>query len=491
MRAAVRAPQVLEPRQRSHAPLRGRTPWFEGDVALEVVPEKYRLGRAYVPKTRYLDPEFLKLEVDKLFTRTWLMACRVEELPKVGSFVEYEIGGYSILVARETPDSIRAYHNACRHRGTRLACGRGRVGSFICPFHGWRWNLDGSVRLVLDREEFASRSDEDLALVQLRAEQWGGFVFINMDPNAIPLLEYLDPIPRIFAPFQLEHMRYRWMTGVLLPCNWKTALDGFLEAYHVAGTHPQLHRLDKSNTHLATMKELDNRTWSPTTAYERHAHYSSVGRKKSAAAADAAKDPTLRENSAYRDERLAVAEAVQYIQDDMRGQETERSWRAAEALKTADLPDGVTAGEYFFQLYRELSLAEGYDWPQITPRQWAEAGTAWNVFPNTILLPHQGSVFGYRARPYGGDPDRCLFEIFTIDQVPVADYDQKRDFKPEFYEDYREAGLGVVFGQDLANAQEVTVGMHSPSFDGHRLSEEQEMTIYNHHRVADRFLWAD
>jgi glycine betaine catabolism A len=166
-------------------------------------------------------------------------------------------------------------------------------------------------------------------------------------------------------------------------------------------------------------------------------------------------------------------------------------WRAAEALKTATVPEGMSAGGYFMQLYRQLSLAEGYDWPVITARQWAEAGTAWNVFPNTILLPNQGSVFGYRARPYGLDPDRCLFEIFSLAQVPVADYDKQRDFKPEFYEDYRDAGLGVVFNQDLANAKEVTVGMHSPSFDGHRLSEDQEMTIYNHHRVADRFIWAD
>lgn len=476
---------VVEPR------LDRRVPWFEGDVPAEKVPEKYRLSRAFVPKGRYLDPEFLKLELEKVFTRTWLMACRLEELPGVGCFVEYEIGGHSILIVREAKDSIRGYFNACRHRGTRLARGRGRVGSLICPFHGWRWNLDGSIRLVLDREEFVPRSDDDLGLVQVRAEQWGGFVFINMDPRAKPLLEYLDPIPRIFAPFQFEHMRYRWHKSVLLPCNWKTALDGFLEAYHVAGTHPQLYRFDKSNTNIASMKELEARIWAPTTVYERHAHYSSVGQKKETTPDNAAKDPTNRGTGGVTDERLSVALSVQYIADDMRGLENERSWRAAEALKTADVPEGMTAGQYYLQLYRELSLAEGYDWPVITPEQWAEAGTAWSVFPNTILLPNQGSVFGYRARPNGLDPDSCLFEIFSLDQVPVVDYDKKRDFQPQFFEDFREADLGEIFTQDLTNAKEVTVGMHSPSFDGHRLSEEQEMTIYNHHRVADRFLWTD
>ncbi|MBD0735128.1 aromatic ring-hydroxylating dioxygenase subunit alpha [Streptomyces sp. CBMA29] len=455
------------------------------------MPEKYRLDRAFVPKARYLDPEFLQLELDKMFRRTWLMACRLEELPGVGNFVEYEIGSHSILIVRESRTAVRAYHNACRHRGTRLARGRGRVGSLICPFHGWRWNLDGSIRLVLDREEFVPRSDEDLGLVGVRAETWGGFVFVTMDPEAAPLLEYLDPIPRIFEPFQMENMRYRWLKGVILPCNWKTALDGFLEAYHVLGTHPQLHRFDKSNTNIASMQELESRVWAPTTAYERHAYYASVGRKKQTITDGAGKDPAQRGTDNVTDERLAVALSVQYIADDMRGLENERSWRAAEALKTADVPEGVSAGQHFLELYKNLSLAEGYDWREITAQQWAEAGTAWNVFPNTILLPNQGSMFMYRARPNGSDPDSCLFEIGSLDLIPTADYDKKREFQPEYFENWRDADLGEVFNQDLSNAKEVTVGMHSPSFDGHRLSEDQEMTIYNHHRVADRFIWND
>ncbi|MFC1437267.1 aromatic ring-hydroxylating dioxygenase subunit alpha [Streptacidiphilus sp. N1-10] len=470
--------------------LTGQTPWFEGDVPAEAVPEKYRLDRAYVPKGRYLDPEFLKLELEKVFTRTWLVACREEELPGVGNYVEYEIGSHSVIVVRESRTAISAYYNACRHRGTRLAKGRGRVGSLICPFHGWRWNLDGSIRLVLDREEFVPRTDEDLGLVRVRAETWGGFVFITMDPNAMPLLEYLDPIPRIFEPFQYQNMRIRWQKGVILPCNWKTALDGFLEAYHVAGTHPQLFRFDKSNTNIASLAELENRVWSPTTTYERHAHYSSIGQKKNTSA-DAGKDPTARGTNDVVDPRLSVALSVQYIADDMRGLENDRSWRAAEALKTAEVPEGMNAGEYMLQLYRELSVAEGYDWPEIPAEKWADAGTAWNVFPNTILLPNQGSSFMYRARPNGDDPDSCVFEIFSLDQVPVADYGRKRDHQPEFFEDFRDADLGEVFTQDLMNAKEVTVGMHSPSFDGHRLSEDQEMTIYNHHRVADRYLWSE
>ncbi|MFB9781291.1 SRPBCC family protein [Rhodococcus baikonurensis] len=151
----------------------------------------------------------------------------------------------------------------------------------------------------------------------------------------------------------------------------------------------------------------------------------------------------------------------------------------------------MTAGKYFLQLYRELSIEEGFDWPVITPDQWSEAGSSWNVFPNSIILPGQGSAFWYRARPIDDDPNKCLFEIFSLDQIPVADYDKKREFEPQYFDSYRDADLGQVFSQDFANMKEVTVGMHSPSFDGHRLSEEQEMTIWNHHRVADRFIFND
>ena len=465
--------------------------WFEGDVPPEQVPEKYRLRPAFVPKSRYLDPEFLQLELDRVFTRTWLMACREEELLGVGSYVEHLIHNTSILIVREGPKSIKAYYNACRHRGTRLAEGRGRVGSIICPFHGWRWNLDGTIRLQLDDEEFTPRSQEDLGLQPVRCETWGGFVFINQDLNAQPLLEYLDPIPTIFEPFKLENMRYKFMKQVHLPCNWKAALDGFLEAYHVPGTHPQLFRANKANVNLVSLGELEQRSWSPTTVYERHAHYSAVGQKKVAVVEAKKKDPNNRGTDGVEDMRDAYARSVEYIFDDMKAQETEISVAAARALRTTEIPDGQTIGDVYTQLHRDMSIAEGYEWTDITPEQWGLAGTAWNVFPNTILLPSRGSIIIYRARPLGTDPDQCIFELGCIEQIPIADYDKPHPFEPQFFEDYHQGDLGVVWEQDLDNSINVTTGMHSPSFDGHRLSEEQEMTIYNHHRVADRYLWTD
>jgi Rieske 2Fe-2S family protein len=425
------------------------------------------------------------------------MVCREEELTGVGSYVEHVIHTTSLIVVRESSTSIRAYHNACRHRGTRLATGRGRIGSFICPFHGWRWNLDGSTRLVLDEEEFCPRTAEDLDLQEVRCETWGGFVFINMDTNAQPLLEYLDPIPTVFEPFQFEHMRIKWWKGTVVPCNWKTILDGFLEAYHVPGTHPQLHRWDKTNTNIISIRELENRIWSPTAVWERHARYASQSQRfqRVEALGEEVDPEQTRErmpDSPSDDPRLKLAHAVETMHGALRALHPNYELRAAQAIKTADIPEGKTARQVFGELSRTFAEEEGLEWRDITPDQFATAGTAWNVFPNTILLPNRGNIIGYRARPYGLDPDQSIYEAFCLEQIPVADYYKKRpDFTPEFHEDWQDpaADWGQILTQDIANADDVTIGMHSPSFDGHRLSTKQEMTIWNHHRVADRYLW--
>jgi len=109
----------------------------------DAVPERWRLGPDSLPRGRYVDREFLELEHERLFPRIWQMACREEEVPAVGSFLEYAIGDQSFLVVRVAADEIRAFYNACIHRGTRLGKGSGRVKEFRCPFHGWRYALDG------------------------------------------------------------------------------------------------------------------------------------------------------------------------------------------------------------------------------------------------------------------------------------------------------------------------------------------------------------
>ena len=145
-----------------------------------------------------------------MWSRVWQVACREEEVPNVGDYVEYTIGDESVIIVRSAPDTITALPNACLHRGTRLADGAGHVddGSFRCPFHGWRYALDGRVVEVVDAEDFDGIPD-DLALCSVRAERWGGFVFVNFDADAEPLLDFLDPLPKLFDPYHFDQMKFR------------------------------------------------------------------------------------------------------------------------------------------------------------------------------------------------------------------------------------------------------------------------------------------
>jgi phenylpropionate dioxygenase-like ring-hydroxylating dioxygenase large terminal subunit len=194
-----------------------------------------------VPRARYTSGDFANLELERLWTRAWQVACREEEIAEVGDFCEYLIGDQSVLVVRSAPDVVHAYHNTCLHRGTRLAAGSGHFdeGCIRCRYHAWRYDLDGKLIEVVDAEEFAPMP-ADVCLGQVQVDRWGGFVWICLDPGAAPLLEYLEPLPALLAPYHLEGMRIRSYLSTVLPANWKVVVDAFNEGYHVQGTHPQI-----------------------------------------------------------------------------------------------------------------------------------------------------------------------------------------------------------------------------------------------------------
>ena len=131
-----------------------------------------------VPKERYFHPDFYALEAEQLWPRVWQMACRLEEIPSPGDFVEYEFLDQSIVVVRTDDGGVTAFQNACRHRGVKVVEGRGTCGDrgFRCPFHGWCYGADGANTAVTQRRGFAEHNlvPEDLDLVPVRCEIWGG-----------------------------------------------------------------------------------------------------------------------------------------------------------------------------------------------------------------------------------------------------------------------------------------------------------------------------
>src|SRR4051794_16074809 len=196
-----------------------------------------------VPKERYVDPAFYALEADYLWPRVWQMACRLEEIQHVGDSVEYEILDQSVIVVRTSATEVRAFQNACRHRGVKLVedCASCPSG-FTCPFHGWSYGLDGANTFVSRPRTFDELNlrPDHIALRSVRCETWGGCAWINLDDSAPPLRDSIEPGASILDAWMVEDMHAEWWRAIHLPVNWKLAQEAFMEQYHVLETHPQL-----------------------------------------------------------------------------------------------------------------------------------------------------------------------------------------------------------------------------------------------------------
>lgn len=193
-----------------------------------------------VPSGRYTDPEFLRLERQGLWKRSWLYAGHLDELPEPGSFKLWQRTGSPILLLRDRENRIRAFYNTCRHRGGPIVRdATGKVpGGLVCGFHGWTYALTGELMSVRDERDFVGLEKGCRSLVPVRCEQLGNWIFINEDPDAVSLTEYLGPIHTYFDALPLESLRLVDCRTIEVNCNVKTFLETFLEVYHLKSTHP-------------------------------------------------------------------------------------------------------------------------------------------------------------------------------------------------------------------------------------------------------------
>jgi phenylpropionate dioxygenase-like ring-hydroxylating dioxygenase large terminal subunit len=426
----------------------------------------------FVPTDHYTSPEFLRLEKERLWPRVWQQACRLEELPRVGSFVTYDIMDESIVVVRTSETELKAFYNVCQHRGRRLTEGCGQISQFHCRFHGWQYRLDGTVSRVLDREDWegcADFADADLSLKPVQVGTWGGWVFVNPDPNAKPLKEFLDAAPHYLDPYEIEKMRFRWCVEVKVPCNWKVGLEAFNESYHVSATHPQL---------MSTYGDdrTRNRTHGP------HGMFYLPGNPDFPMGA-----PSPRLNQpAPKDLRPMIVEYYDTYNLTLRALFSERDVEATRRLLT-EVPPEANFYEIIGKLMefqREAAIAAGAGWPDITPQQMMEAGTDWHIFPNMVFLPYPDGLLGYRSRPHPTDPDVCFFEVCALQRyAPGAEPPLQKQYM-HGDDDWRKfKDISIILQQDFDNMGEVQRGMKSKGFKGARTNPVQEATVSNFHRA--------
>jgi phenylpropionate dioxygenase-like ring-hydroxylating dioxygenase large terminal subunit len=433
----------------------------------------------------YISEKYARAEGDRLWAKVWQHAGRVEELPNVGDYLTYDIGQDSIVVVRSAPDTLKAYHNVCSHRGRRLVdapvggegkrahSAHGNKNAFVCGFHSWSYDLNGKCTFKLDEPDWkGALSDACTRLAEVKVDTWGGWIFVNMDPYATSLREYLEPAAMHLDPFELDKMRYKWRQWVVFDCNWKTAIEAFMEPYHVAGTHTQL------------------------LAYGQYYAYSAAHGRHGVSGFDE-RDPSLKMKQSSTitrvgkgaDPRVSTYELQREIYTTVNNASTTETLVNAAKRLVEELPEGTLPGDvikHWLARARADDAARGVNWPEITPEQMSKAGLAWSVFPNMAIL--QGITFAlcYRARPYDGDPDKCIFESYAIERYPEAG----EPTTEWVYAEPTAEKWGLVLSQDFSNMAAVQKGMRSRGFRGPLPNPHQERKITNFHRNLAQYMRA-
>ncbi|MBC2660412.1 aromatic ring-hydroxylating dioxygenase subunit alpha [Novosphingobium flavum] len=426
----------------------------------------------------FLSADYARAEKDRLWPRVWQMAGRLEDIPEVGDFLTYDICDDSIIIVRTGPETIKAFHNVCSHRGRQLIDTpatsngvRGKARNFICAFHGWTYDLDGQCTYILDKDDWHGALDSTCtSLSPVRVDTWGGFIYVDMRTEGESLEEFLGDAGRILKHFELDKMRYKWRQWVIYPANWKTSLEAFMEPYHTTTTHNQL------------------------TAYAEFYAYSKAYGLHSVSGFDQRKqsETTVQGGSVSRagkgaDPRVSTYELARENYTTINYSASTDTLIAAAARLQDELPETATVAEvmaHWMKSAKADDAARGVIWPEIPPEVMAEAGLAWSLFPNQNIL--QGVTFAlcYRARPYGDDPDKCIFEAYALERYPEGEEPQTE----WVYAEPTEENWGLVLAQDFANMRWVHKGMKSRGFRGALPNPHQEQKIINMHRNLAEFM---
>jgi phenylpropionate dioxygenase-like ring-hydroxylating dioxygenase large terminal subunit len=432
-------------------------------------------GPVVIPTDAYTSEAYARAENERLWSKAWQTACRVEEIPKVGDYVTYDILDESIVVVRTAKDRIQAFYNVCQHRGRRLTEGCGHTAQFYCRFHGWRWTIDGESAFVLDPEDWQGALNPDnLRLKPVKLDTWGGWVWINMDPDGQPLQDYLEPAVSTLAPFELDDMRYKWRQWLYFPCNWKVALEAFNESYHAAASHPQLTQLDAM---IYWSKGENHCGWHGVAAMRGGASQGG-GSGIGSVMAGEGEDPR-RTTAALQNELAHTLNALT----------TETLIKTSNRLLD-ELPPGASAGEvsaHVTQAAIREDAARGVIWPPFDPAAMAAAGHDWHIFPNLVFLYGPVYALCYRARPNGYDPNSCIFEVFALERFPEGE-EPKTEWVHE--PDPTEEKWRLILSQDFGNMPRVQQGVKSRGFVGARPNPAQEGAVIHFHQLLAKYMGA-
>ena len=415
---------------------------------------------------RYTSEVFAAREREQLWPNVWQFAAREEDLPEPGDFVVYENAGRSFLLSRQEDGAVRAFHNVCLHRGRKLKTADGTADQFMCPFHGFSWNKDGSFAQMPCRWDFAHLNDADMALPEAEVGRWGGYIFVRENAGGPSLEEFLAPLPEHFKRWKHEECATAIWVGKVVPANWKATMEAFMEAWHTIITHPQLLPFTGDcNSAYWTWGDNVNANLVPFGIMSPHV------------------DP------ADRSQQWIVDEFIKF-----NGRSAENYDAVADPF-AVNVAEGSTARLALGEAMRaNYTKAFGHDHSDATDAELLD-GLVYNVFPN--FAPWGGFMpnIVYRWRPWG-DVDHCLMEVRILTRVPPGQ-PHPRGVPMKFLTDDEpwtaapELGvLGDVFEQDMENLPFVQDGMKCSKTGVVNLANYQEIRLRQFHQTLDKYLTA-
>jgi phenylpropionate dioxygenase-like ring-hydroxylating dioxygenase large terminal subunit len=412
---------------------------------------------ADVSADRYFTRDWHNREVDKVWRKCWQLAGRVEQIQNTGDHLIYDIVHDSLIIIRTSAAEIRAYVNSCLHRGTMLRTEGGCVDRLRCPFHGWTWSLDGNLSVIPGQWDFGHVDKTKMALPQAQVGLWGGFIFVNFDPECEPLESYLENLPDHFAAFNLEDRYLAAHVAKIMPCNWKLAMEAFVEAYHVPVAHPQvMGYYGDSNTQYDIWPGI------------RH-----VSRMISV---QGVPSPSLKGIPPER----TIAEMRRDV--------------PFFAGKPIEVGEGETARSKLAERARErISRSIGRDMSGLSDTESLDL-IEYMLFPNMVPWGGQALPITYRFRPNGDDPESSIMEIMFLfskaldgshpspARMTMLGLDQKWADAPEL------GSAAMVADQDTDNLMRIQRGLRASKKPGVTLARYQESRIRHYHETLDAYM---
>jgi phenylpropionate dioxygenase-like ring-hydroxylating dioxygenase large terminal subunit len=415
-------------------------------------------------KERYTSSQMMAAEWESVWTRCWLFAGLVSDIPEAGDFFLYEVGRESIVVLRDEEGQIGAFYNVCQHRGNRLLTSTsGAVVQLACPYHGWRYSLDGQLQEVPDAERFCPAVQPlERSLKPVRVEVWAGLVWINLDPEAGPLNEFLGVITANLEGYHFEDMVLAAHQTVALDANWKVVRDNFLEQYHVDFIHPQ-------HATLVDCCNSENVLWP-------YGHSSTMVQGY-------VTDSRYPLPEEVPEHLVALLQGLAMDPHDFRGK-----------------VDGIREAVQLRK--RELASELGFQHEDLTAAQLSDVWQ-YDIFPNTFMKIQAEELWIFGPRPHPTDPNKCFLDKFTL-QIPLevgSDADRGLTLSPSLHvsraderperesftaQDVIEGrhSMTITIDQDIYYLADMQAGLQSRGFD-HATLNMDEIRVQHFHDWVD------